>query len=129
MFAALLKQHQKDQEEIKAEINIKRVAAEKAVDSLTTNSIKDLNDGIAKAYLNQHKLDNQTRMLQANVSRLTKQTQQWTTVCNNLNSAVKDLGDITSWVQTLENDVKSIISTVEDCYKDKEDSPDNQSEH
>lgn len=120
MFATLLKQHQKDQDELKAEINIKRVAAERAVDNLTSNSIKDLNDGVAKAYMNQHKLDNQSRRLQANVSKLTKQAQQWMIVCNNLNSAVKDLGDITTWVQTLENDVKFIAKSVDECYRTRE---------
>lgn len=117
MFAALLKDHQKAQEELKAEIDNKRVIAERAVENLTTKSVKKLNDEIAQAYLNQHKLDNEARKLQANVARLTKQSQQWIAVCNNLNGAVKDFGDIATWTKTIENDVKFIARTIEESYR------------
>lgn len=117
MFASMLKEHQKAQEELKVEINNKRVIAEKAVENLTAKSVKELNDGIAQAYLNQHKMDNEARKLQANVAKLTKQAQQWMIVCNSLNGAVKDLGDISTWTKTIETDVKFIAGAIEDCYK------------
>lgn len=113
----MLKEHQRAQDELKSDINNKRVIAEKAVESSTSMSVKELNDGIAQAYLNQHKLDTEARKLQVNVARLTKQAQQWMIVCNSLNGAVKDLGDISTWTQTIENDVKFIAEAVEESYK------------
>lgn len=123
MFASMLKEHQKAQEELKNEINSKRVIAEKAVESLTVKSVKELNDGIAQAYLNEHKLDNEARKLQANVARLTKQAQQWMMVCNNLNGAVKDLGDISTWTKTIQNDIKFIAGAIEESYQPTADEP------
>lgn len=117
MFASMLKEHQKAQEELKVEINNKRVVAEKAVENLTANSVRELNDGIAQAYLNQHRMDNEARKLQTNIAKLTKQAQQWMVVCNGLNGAVKDLGDISTWTKTIETDVKFIAEAIEDCYK------------
>lgn len=117
MFSSMLKEHQRNQEELKAEINNKRVIAEKAVENLTAKSVKELNEGIAQAYLNQHKLDNEARKLQANVAKVTKQAQQWMTVCNNLNGAVKDLGDISTWTKAIENDVKFVVNAIEESYK------------
>lgn len=113
----MLRDHQKAQEELKVEINNKRVVAEKAVENLTARSVKELNDGIAQAYLNQHKMDNEARKLQANVAKLTKQAQQWMIACNGLNSAVKDLGDISTWTKSIEADVKYIAGAIEECYK------------
>lgn len=113
----MLKEHQRCQEELKEEINKKRVAAEKAVDSLTAKNVKELNEDVSRAYLNQHKLDSEARKLQASVSKLTKQAQQWMIICNKLNGAVKDLGDITTWTKTIENDVKFIAGAVGESYK------------
>lgn len=117
MFASMLKDHQKAQEELKAVINSKRVIAEKAVESLTANSVGELNDGVAQAYLNQHKLDSEARKLQLNVSKLSKQTQQWMTICNSLNAAVKDFGDICTWTKAIDKDVKFIASAIEKSYQ------------
>lgn len=121
MFSLMLKEHQKAQEELKNEINAKRVAAEKAVENLTVRSVKELNDGIAQAYLNEQKLDNEARKLQDNITRLTKQAQQWMIVCNNLNSAVKDLGDISTWTKTIQNDVKFVAGAIEESYRPQTD--------
>lgn len=120
MLSSMLKEHQREQEELKNEINTKRIIAERAVDNLTAKSVKELNDGIARAYTNQHKIDNEARKLQTNVCKLAKQTQQWLTTCNNLNGAVKDLGDITTWLNTIENDVKFVTRSVEEYYKPAE---------
>lgn len=117
MFSSMLREHQRAQEELKAEINQKRIIAEIAVESLTSETVKELNDGIARAYLNQHKLDSEARKLQSNVAKLTKQAQQWMMVCNNLNGAVKDLGDVASWTKTIENDVKFVTDAIEEAHK------------
>lgn len=116
MFASMLKEHQRAQEELKTEINNKRIVAEKAVEDLTAQSVRGLNDGIAQAYLNQHKLDSETRKLQANLVKLTKQAQQWMIACDNLNNAVKDLGDVATWTKTIEADVKHIAKVIEDAH-------------
>lgn len=117
MYASMLKDHLRSQEDFKGVINSKRVAAEKAVENLTGESVKELNDGIAQAYLNQHKLDTEVRKLQSNVTKLTKQAQQWMIACNNLNGAVKDLGDISTWTKAIQNDIKIIAEAVEDLNK------------
>ena len=117
MFSSMLREHRKSQENLKSEINNKRVIAERAVETLTANNVSALNEDISQAYLNQHRLDTEARKLQLNISKLTKQAQQWMIVCNNLNGAVKDLGDIRRWTRTIENDVKFIANTVGESYK------------
>lgn len=117
MLSAMSKDHQKAQDELRVEINNKRVIAEKAVESLTAETVKELNDGVAQAYLNQHKLDNEARKLQTNVNKLTKQAQQWMMACNNLNGAVKDFGDIATWTKSIEEDVKFVTNVLDEAFK------------
>lgn len=117
MFSAMLKEHQRAQDELKNEINGKRQIAERAVENLTARNVKELNEDVSQAYLNQHKLDAEARKLHANVAKLTKQAQQWMIICNNLNSAVKDLGDISTWTKSIENHVKFIANTISDSHK------------
>ena len=116
----MLKEHQRAQEELKVEINNKRVVAEKAVENLTAKNVKMLNEDVSQAYLNQHRLDAAARELHSNVAKLTKQAQQWMIISKNLNTAVKDLGDITTWTKTIENDVKFITNSISESYKPAE---------
>lgn len=112
-----MKEHQRAQEESRVDINNKRLAAEKAVENLTSKNVNALNEDVSRAYMNQHRLDNETRKLKANVNKLTKQAQQWMIICNNLNGAVKDLGDINTWTKTIENDIQFIASAIGESYK------------
>lgn len=117
MYASMLKEHLKSQEQFRNEINSKRVSAEKAIECWTGESVMELNNGIAQAYLNQHKLDNEVRKLQSNVCKLTKQVQQWMIVCNSLNGAVKDIGDVSTWTKTIQKDIKYVASAIEELNK------------
>jgi hypothetical protein len=121
MLAAMLKEHQRAQEDLKVEINNKRLIAEKAIENLTAKNVKSLNDDVSRAYMNQHRLDSEIRKLKANVNKLTKQAQQWMIICNNLNGAVKDLGDISTWTKTIENDVQFISNAISECNKTQEE--------
>jgi uncharacterized protein (DUF3084 family) len=117
MLAALLKEHQRAQEDTKLDINNKRVTAERAVENLTAQNVKTLNEDVSRAYMNQHRLDTETRKLKTNVGKLTKQSQQWMIVCNGLNGAVKDLGDINTWTKTIESDIQFISNAIGEAYK------------
>lgn len=117
----MLKEHQRSQEASRADISTKRAVAEKAIESLTAKNVKTLNEDVSRAYMNQHKLDTEARKLQANVHKLTKQAQQWMMVCNNLNGAVKELGDINTWTRTIESDVQSIANAISESYNPTRD--------
>lgn len=44
---------------------------------------------VAQAYVNQKKLDTETKILQANVAQFSKQTTQWLKLVEDFNQAVK----------------------------------------
>lgn len=112
----MYKEHQKKQEKLRALIDSKRAVAEHAVEAVVSNTVNQLNEGIATAYCNQHKLDAEAKRLQTNLDKFTKQAQQWMILCQGLNTAVKDLGDISCWSQSIEEDVKFIAEALNNAY-------------
>lgn len=72
---------------------------------------------VAQAYLNQKKLDAEAKQLHQSAIVFSKQTSQWLSLIDNLNSALKELGDVENWTRTIENDMRNITTTLEYAYK------------
>jgi len=57
------------------------------------------------------------RTLTTNATQFTKQTQQWLSLIENFNTALKELGHVQSWAKAIESDVKTITTSLEYVYK------------
>ena len=75
------------------------------------------NVGVAQAYLNQKRLDAEAKQLHTNATDFAKQTQNWLNLVGSFNATLKDLGDVENWAKTIENDMKTISTTLEYTYK------------
>ncbi|XP_053214248.1 biogenesis of lysosome-related organelles complex 1 subunit 1-like [Panonychus citri] len=117
MLSSMLKEHQCKQQERKEEIEKQKTEASDSVVELTHHMVDHLNDGVAQAYLNQRKLDAETKQLHANVTQFSKQANQWLTVMQSLNKSVKELGDVENWSKSIENDLRLVSSALEYVYK------------
>ena len=76
-----------------------------------------LNGGVAQAYINQKKLDTETKILQANASQFSKQTLQWLKLVEDFNTALKELGDVENWAKSIEADMRTLSSALEYVYR------------
>jgi len=76
---------------------------------------------VAQAYLNEKKLDSEMRTLSVNASQFAKQTQQWLSLVENFNTALKELGHVQSWAKAIESDVKTITTSLEYAYSTLQD--------
>ena len=56
---------------------------------LLTSSLVCVRYSVAQAYVNQKKLDTETKILQANVNQFAKQTTQWLKLVEDFNQALK----------------------------------------
>ena len=72
---------------------------------------------VESAYNNQRQLETEAKQLQNNISRLTKQTQQWISMIDSFNHALKELGDVENWARAIETDMVAIASALEYAYK------------
>lgn len=72
---------------------------------------------MAQAYLNQKKLDAEAKQLHNNALQFSKQTQQWLSLVDNFNSALKEIGDVENWAKVIEEDMRLISAALETAYE------------
>lgn len=123
MLSSLLKEHQQRQHLRKEEQDKKKREAIAASNALTSAMVDHLNVGVAQAYLNQKKLDAETKQLHANSNNFAKQTTQWLHLIDNFNHALKELGDVENWAKSIEADMRTVSSALEYAYKVGQEGP------
>lgn len=117
MLSSMVKDHQA-RHQTKKEIQDKRKRDASAAASTLAHFLVDhLNTEVAQAYVNQKKLDTETKILQANVAQFSKQTTQWLKLIEEFNQAVKEIGDLENWSKSIETDMRTISSALEYAYK------------
>ncbi|GLH04220.1 Biogenesis of lysosome-related organelles complex 1 subunit 1 [Gryllus bimaculatus] len=72
---------------------------------------------VAQAYLNQKRLDAEAKQLHHSATNFAKQTQQWVSLVESFNSALKEIGDAENWARSIEKDMRMITSALEYSYK------------
>lgn len=117
MLTSILKEHQSKQATFKDEQDIRRKEALGAANDLTHALVDHLNVGVAQAYLNQKKLDAEAKQLHNNALQFSKQTQQWLSLVDNFNSALKEIGDVENWAKVIEEDMRLISAALETAYE------------
>ncbi|XP_051865620.1 biogenesis of lysosome-related organelles complex 1 subunit 1 [Pristis pectinata] len=117
MLSRLLKDHQAKQNERKELQEKRRKEAVAAATRLTEALVDHLNVGVAQAYVNQRKLDNEVKTLQIQAAQFAKQTQQWLGMVDNFNQALKEIGDVENWARSIEMDMRTIATALEYVYK------------
>ncbi|XP_072356785.1 biogenesis of lysosome-related organelles complex 1 subunit 1 [Scyliorhinus torazame] len=117
MLSRLLKDHQAKQNERKELQEKRRKDAVAAATCLTEALVDHLNVGVAQAYVNQRKLDNEVKTLQIQAAQFAKQTQQWLGMVDNFNQALKEIGDVENWARSIEMDMRTIATALEYVYK------------
>ncbi|XP_033761998.1 biogenesis of lysosome-related organelles complex 1 subunit 1-like isoform X2 [Pecten maximus] len=120
MLSSLLKQHQAKQQVRKDKQEKKKKEAIVASTALTHALVDHLNGGVAQAYVNQKKLDTETKILQANAGQFSKQTIQWLKLVEDFNTSLKELGDVENWARSIETDMRTISSALEYAYRKTE---------
>ncbi|KAI8147559.1 biogenesis of lysosome-related organelles complex-1 subunit 1 [Fennellomyces sp. T-0311] len=112
-LAQLLKTHQQRQAERKRENDQLRKEAVATVNELTDSLNDHLNEGVSEVFVRQKDLEQASRKLSTQTTKYTKQTKQWLTLVDEFNTALKELGDVKNWAGVMENDMKTIMTTLE----------------
>ncbi|XP_013415970.1 biogenesis of lysosome-related organelles complex 1 subunit 1 isoform X3 [Lingula anatina] len=117
MLSSLLREHQARQQARKEEQEKKRKEAYESATAFTHALVDHLNAGVAQAYVNQKKLDTETKILQINAGQFAKQTMQWLKLVEDFNTALKEIGDVENWARSIETDMRTVSSALEYAYK------------
>jgi len=113
----LLKQHQIKQTKLKEETEHRRKETIASVTNVTNALVNSVNTGVAHIHANQRKLEHETRVLQQQTQRFSKQTAQWLKLIDNFNTSLKEVGDIENWAKSIETDMKAIAGALEYIQK------------
>ncbi|XP_065200050.1 biogenesis of lysosome-related organelles complex 1 subunit 1 [Planococcus citri] len=117
MLTSLVKEHHAKQSARKEKQEAKRKEAIAAANDLTQALVEHLNLGVAQAYLNQKKIEEEVKQLHFNMAQFSKQTHQWVTLVDSFNGALKQIGDLENWSRIIEKDMTFIAESLEHAYK------------
>ncbi|PRP78739.1 GCN5-like 1 domain-containing protein [Planoprotostelium fungivorum] len=117
MLSKLVKEHQVRTSRLREENEIKRKVALSSVGTATVEMLDAVNGGVADIFNNQKKIEAESRNLQVQTQRFSKQSAQWLSLVNNFNESLKEIGDIENWGKTIENDMTSIARTLDFAAK------------
>ncbi|ELU13373.1 hypothetical protein CAPTEDRAFT_90522, partial [Capitella teleta] len=95
----------------------KKRDATAAASALTHALVDHLNAGVAQSYVNQKKLDTETKILQANASHFARQTLLWLKLVEDFNQSLKEIGDVENWARSIETDMRIISNALDHAYK------------
>lgn len=79
--------------------------------------VDSVNSGVQESFINEKRIELETRVLSATVQRYIKQTNQWLAVVHGLDSALKEIGDFENWMKIMEYDCESISLALHYIYK------------
>lgn len=117
MLSRAVKEHQVKKLRIKEQQDAKRKEAFVSANVVVNKLISTLNDGVEEVYLNQKKLEAESKQLQLHTAQFSKQTIQWLQLAEGFNQALKELGDVENWSQVIEAEMTTIAGALEYAYK------------
>lgn len=69
------------------------------------------------AYVNQKRIDAETKQLQGNVQQFAKQAANWLKLIEELNRSLRELGDVVNWSRHIELEMRTIATSLESAYR------------
>ncbi|KAI8848953.1 GCN5-like protein 1-domain-containing protein [Chytridium lagenaria] len=112
MLSRALREHVATSTALRAERDRLRIDATDALADVTDALTETLNIRVAQAFQNQKDIEAEAKKLQSSAARYQKQTKQWLSLVNQLNSALKELGDAENWGKAIERDIKEITEVL-----------------
>eukprot|EP00457_Paulinella_chromatophora_P015202 gb/GEZN01015773.1/.p1 GENE.gb/GEZN01015773.1/~~gb/GEZN01015773.1/.p1 ORF type:complete len:152 (+),score=30.58 gb/GEZN01015773.1/:40-495(+) len=119
MFAKTLKDHQTRTNAQKADLEHIRREALQATEEAASVLLESLNQSVAEVYTNQQLLERDAKRMHAETARFQRNTRRWVKMYAGLNEALKELGDVSNWAQTMEQDMQDLAFMLESVIATK----------
>ncbi|KAK3288489.1 hypothetical protein CYMTET_4040 [Cymbomonas tetramitiformis] len=113
MFNEVIAEHNEKQALLKEDNERHRKSAQSCVGVVTETLVDTLNSGVSEAFRTQKQIEQESRKLQAESARFSKQSQQWIQSVSTFDKALKEIGDFENWVKTMEWDMQTVAIALE----------------
>lgn len=113
MLSSTVRAHRKQSAQRRKARDKRRKEAEAAVEAATTALTGRLGEGMARVRAQQVRLEKEADSLQKEASRFAARTERWVSSYGQLDSALKELGDVESWARAIEADLAATAAALE----------------
>uniref|UniRef100_A0AC35U3Z1 Biogenesis of lysosome-related organelles complex 1 subunit 1 n=1 Tax=Rhabditophanes sp. KR3021 TaxID=114890 RepID=A0AC35U3Z1_9BILA len=120
MLAKLAAEHYANKNVIREMQEKKKNEAIVSAHVFSDQMVHHLNARVSHAYLNQKKIDVETKKLVSKCIVAQRQAENWIKLTENFNNVLKKLGDVESWVSTIDNDLNIVRNTLKTVHEGKQ---------
>lgn len=117
MFNSILKDHRTKTQSTRKHLDHLKHDALVSAEHVTQHLFHDVQNGVGLIYKNQRLLQTEASILQTQTQRFARNSERWLTLSANLNTALKELGDVHNWSLTLQKDIRWIESNLADVVE------------
>jgi len=112
-LSEIVKKHTAEQAQQKKESEARRHDAQLAAQKVSKVLVESLNEGVADVFTTQKQLELEAKHLQTSLVKYTKLSNQWISMVENFNQALKEIGDVENWAERIEADMHAISQGLE----------------
>ena len=109
----LVKEHAAERAAAKREQEKLKEQVAALVPEVTSGMLDSVNKDVAQAFLQEKQLESEIQALQRETNTFVKRSNEWLTLVGELNSSLKQLGEMESWSRALEGDMADILERLE----------------
>eukprot|EP00037_Helgoeca_nana_P002007 m.31176 g.31176 ORF g.31176 m.31176 type:complete len:131 (-) comp12294_c0_seq1:373-765(-) len=112
-LSEIVKRHTAEQAVRRKDSDVRRQEASVAAQKVSKVLVESLNEGVAAVFTTQKQLELEAKHLQSSLVKYTKLSNQWISMVENFNQALKEIGDVENWAERIEADMHSISQGLE----------------
>eukprot|EP00045_Choanoeca_perplexa_P000417 m.14436 g.14436 ORF g.14436 m.14436 type:complete len:125 (+) comp10281_c0_seq1:59-433(+) len=117
MLSKVLQDHAAEQQAGKKKAAVLKEEAIQASRAASTALVDSINADVAAVFATQRDIEGEVKRLQTALAKHNKLAASWTSSITKFNTALKEIGDVENWAERLEDDMRTVVDTLEMVHK------------
>ena len=114
MFKVIADEHMEKQRQKKQLLHEKEAKIlEQSIPQLSESVFKETTEGTDLIIENQKKIDEKCKDVRAAWDEFNNEIKKWTVLINNLDTAVKEIGDVRNWSTQIQTQIQTIVENLD----------------
>lgn len=114
MFSSIASEHRAAQVQKRRQLKeLETKIVDQSLPALSDAVFAELNTGSEQILANQKEIDKKCRAVKEEWSRFNKELEKWIGLVNQLDTAVKEIGDVRSWSQNIQTELQAVVDQLD----------------